>query len=89
VVEAYPVDPKRRHSSNMLWNGTPGLFGAAGFTEVCKLGRERWVFKKTLKGNTAGTHHSQQQLSHRHRAWRRECSEWKVHHRSFLREECS
>ena len=48
VVEAYPVDPKRRHSSNLLWNGTPDLFGAAGFTEVRKLGRERWVFKKTL-----------------------------------------
>jgi len=48
VVEAYPVDPKRRHSSDMFWNGTPDLFNSAGFTKVCKLGRERWIFKKTL-----------------------------------------
>jgi hypothetical protein len=48
VVEAYPVDPRKRHSSNMLWNGTPDLFNSAGFTKVRKLGRERWIFKKEL-----------------------------------------
>jgi GNAT superfamily N-acetyltransferase len=48
AVEAYPVDPKKRHSSNMLWNGTPDLFNSMGFTEVRKLGRERWIFKRTL-----------------------------------------
>jgi hypothetical protein len=48
AVEAYPVDPKKRHSSNMLWNGTPDLFDSTGFAKICKLGRERWVFKKIL-----------------------------------------
>jgi GNAT superfamily N-acetyltransferase len=48
VVEAYPVDPRKRHSSNMFWNGTPDLFASAGFTQVRKLGRERWIFEKTL-----------------------------------------
>jgi len=48
VVEAYPVDPRKRHSSNLLWNGTPDLFASMGFTKKCKLGSERWIFKKTL-----------------------------------------
>jgi GNAT superfamily N-acetyltransferase len=48
VVEAYPVDPRKRHSSNMLWNGTPDLFASAGFSKECKLGSERWIFKKML-----------------------------------------
>jgi hypothetical protein len=25
-----------------------------GLTRVCKLGRERWIFKKTLQGNLLG-----------------------------------
>jgi hypothetical protein len=48
VVEAYPVDPRKRHSSNLLWNGTPDLFASMGFTKECTLGSERWIFKKTL-----------------------------------------
>jgi hypothetical protein len=48
VVEAYPVDPKRRHSSNLLWNGTRDLFASMGFTKERKLGSERRIFKKTL-----------------------------------------
>ena len=48
VVEAYPVNPRKRHSSNLLWNGTPDLFDSMGFTKEHKLGRERWIFKKTL-----------------------------------------
>jgi GNAT superfamily N-acetyltransferase len=48
VVEAYPVDPRKRHSSNLLWNGTPDLFASYGFRKERKLGSERWIFKKNL-----------------------------------------
>jgi GNAT superfamily N-acetyltransferase len=48
AVEAYPVDPRKRHSSNMLWNGIPSLFDSMGFKKIRKLGSERWIFKKIL-----------------------------------------
>jgi GNAT superfamily N-acetyltransferase len=48
IVEAYPADPRKRRSSNLLWNGTPDLFSSMGFNKERKLGSERWIFKKTL-----------------------------------------
>jgi len=48
VVEAYPVDVRKRRSTSMLWSGTPGLFEAAGFTRVGRLGKNQWVFEKRL-----------------------------------------
>jgi ribosomal protein S18 acetylase RimI-like enzyme len=48
VVEAYPVDVRKRRCSSMLWNGTPELFEAAGFTRVGRLGKSRWVVEKRL-----------------------------------------
>ena len=48
VLEAYPVDPRKRHSSNLLWNGALDVFPSIAFTKECKRGSERWIFKKTL-----------------------------------------
>ena len=48
VVEAYPVDVRKRRSSSMLWNGTPELFEAAGFTKVGRLGKGQWVVEKRM-----------------------------------------
>lgn len=46
-VEAYPEElVGQKRSAGMLWGGTLGLFEAAGFQKLRKIGKHRWVVSK-------------------------------------------
>jgi ribosomal protein S18 acetylase RimI-like enzyme len=52
VVESYPEDTTdRKVSSSFLHNATVSVFEAHGFTRVRRIGKDRWVVRRTLTGN--------------------------------------
>jgi GNAT superfamily N-acetyltransferase len=49
TVEGYPEDVAgRKVSGSFLWNGTLGMFERLGFERVRRLGKHRWVVRRTV-----------------------------------------
>lgn len=49
LVEAYPIDTSGgKYSSAFLWPGTLKLFESAGFSPVCKFGKNTLIVRKKL-----------------------------------------
>lgn len=52
-VEAFPEETEgRKTSAGFLWLGTLGLFERAGFARIRKIGKHRWVMRRTVEGAT-------------------------------------
>jgi hypothetical protein len=49
TVEAYPEDVSgRKASHSFLWSGTLGMFERLGFERVRRLGKHKWVVRRTV-----------------------------------------
>ncbi len=52
-IEAFPeATLGRKTSAGFLWNGTLGMFEQTGFAPVRKIGKHRWVVRRTVEGAT-------------------------------------
>jgi hypothetical protein len=55
TVEGYPEDVAgRKVSGSFLWNGTLRMFERLGFERVRKLGKHKWVVRRTLAAASGG-----------------------------------
>lgn len=53
-VEAFPEALEgQRTSAGFLWHGTRGMFERAGFAPIRKIGKHRWVMRRTVEGARA------------------------------------
>ncbi|MCB1357210.1 MAG: GNAT family N-acetyltransferase [Maritimibacter sp.] len=51
TVEAFPEALEgQKTSAGFLWNGTLGMFERAGFAPARKIGKHRWVVRRTVEG---------------------------------------
>jgi hypothetical protein len=49
VIESYPEDTTdRKVSSSFLHNATVSMFEAEGFERVRRIGKDRWVVRRTV-----------------------------------------
>ena len=54
TVEGYPEDVAgRKVSGSFLWNGTLGMFERLGFERVRKIGKHKWMVRRTVAGEEA------------------------------------
>lgn len=49
LLEAYPMDKKKRHHASFLWFGSKSMFDRAGYEEVCRRKPERPIVRKALR----------------------------------------
>jgi len=51
LLEAYPVDKRKRGADDWLWHGAKSMYDKAGFAEVARRRPARPVVRLTLDGD--------------------------------------
>lgn len=48
IVEAYPLEPKKKKNAELAWTGFASAFARAGFKEVARRSRKRPIMRYCL-----------------------------------------